>query len=64
MYIEIGYNKNNNITKEEIDKQLKLTLDNLLKLNIIDESTKLEEYVSIIMDPAYVHINTETTKRN
>lgn len=62
MYIEIGYNKNNNITKEEIDKQLKLTLDNLLKLNIIDENTKLEQYVSIIMDPAYVHINTETTK--
>lgn len=62
MYIEIGYNKNDNITKEEIDKQLELTLDNLLKLNIIDENTKLEEYVSIIMDPAYVHINTETTK--
>lgn len=62
MYIEIGYNKNDNITKEEINKQLKLTLDNLLKLNIIDENTKLEEYVSIIMDPAYVHINTETTK--
>ena len=59
---EIGYNKNDNITKEEIDKQLELTLDNLLKLNIIDENTKLEEYVSIIMDPAYVHINTETTK--
>ena len=62
MYIEIGYNKNDNITKEEIDKQLKLTLDNLLKLNIIDKNTKLEEYVSIIMDPAYVHINTETSK--
>ena len=62
MYIEIGYNKNDIITKEEINKQLKLTLDNLLKLNIIDENTKLEEYVSIIMDPAYVHINTETTK--
>lgn len=62
MYIEIGYNKNYIITKEEINKQLKLTLDNLLKLNIIDENTKLEEYVSIIMDPAYVHINTETTK--
>ena len=62
MYIEIGYNKKENITKEEIDKQLKLTLDNLLKLNIIDENTELEEYVSIIMDPAYVHINTETTK--
>lgn len=62
MYIEIGYNKKENITKEEIDKQLKLTLDNLIKLNIIDKKTELEEYVSIIMDPAYVHINTETTK--
>ena len=62
MYIEIGYNKNDNITKEEIDKQLELTLDNLLKLNIIDENTKLEEYVSINIDPAYVHINIETTK--
>lgn len=62
MYIEIGYNKKENITKEEIDKQLKLTLDNLIKLNIIDKKTELEEYVSIIMDPAYVHINTETIK--
>ena len=63
MYIEIGYNKEEFITQEEIDKQLKLTIENLKKLNIIDEKTKLEDYVSLIMDPAYVHINTNTTKK-
>lgn len=63
MYIEIGYNKEEIITQEEIDKQLKSTIENLKKLNIIDEKTKLEDYVSLIMDPAYVHINTNTTKK-
>lgn len=56
MYIEIGYGKDDEINIEE---QLKLTLDNLLKLGIIDEDTKLEEYVPIVMNPAYVHINTK-----
>ena len=42
--------------------QLKLTLENLHKLGIIDDDTKLEEHSTIIMDPAYVHINTETEK--
>ena len=60
MYIEIGYNKNDSITKEEIDKQLELTITNLKKQNIIDDSFDLEAYESIIMDPAYVHINKET----
>jgi len=60
MYIEIGYNKNDTITEEEIDKQLKLTLENLKKQEIIDNTTSLEEYVSIVMDPAYVHINHDT----
>lgn len=62
MYVEIGYTKDSNITKNEIDKQLKLTIENLRKQDIIDDDTKLEEYVFIIMDPAYVHINTETDK--
>lgn len=57
MYIEIGFDKNAEI---DVEKQLKLTLENLLKQGIIAEDTKLEEYVSIIMDPAYVHINGET----
>lgn len=60
MYIEIGYDKNATI---DIKEQLDLTLMNLKKHGIIDDSTKLEEYVSIIMDPAYVHINGETDKK-
>lgn len=60
MYIEIGYDKNDNINVKE---QLNLTLNNLEKQGIIDKETKLEEYVSIIMDPAYVHINGDTDKK-
>ncbi len=63
MYIEIGYGKNQKIDKKEIDKQLKLTLKNLEKDNIISKDMKLVDYESIIMDPAYVHIETETTKK-
>lgn len=63
MYIEIGYNKKAEITKSDIDEQLKLTLENLKKLGITDNETELVEYCSIIMDPAYVHINTETNKK-
>jgi len=63
MYIEIGYNKNEEIKKEEINKQLKLTLKNLLDMGIITNKMNLKEYVSLIMDPAYVHINTDTEKK-
>ena len=60
MYIEIGYEKDAIV---DVEKQLKLTLENLKKHNIIDDDMKLEEYVSIIMDPGYVHINGETDKK-
>lgn len=60
MYIEIGYDKHANINENE---QLKQTLANLKKHSIIDADMKLEEYVSIIMDPAYVHINEKTDKK-
>ena len=63
MYIEIGYGKDDKITDKEIDKQLKLTLENLEKEGIIDKSMKLVDHSTIIMDPAYVHIETETTKK-
>lgn len=63
MYVEIGYNKDAKITDEEINKQLKLTLENLHKQKIIDDDTNLVEYVSIVMNPAYVHINSETDKK-
>lgn len=60
MYIEIGYNKNDVITEEEIEHQLELSLKNLREQEVIDDETKLTDYVSIVMDPAYVHINGET----
>ncbi len=63
MYIEIGYSKNQEISAQEIELQLTKTLENLKKLGITDEQTVLEEYCSIIMDPAYVHINTQTNKK-
>ena len=63
MYVEIGYGKNDIIDNKEIEKQLNLTLDNLKKQKIIDDTFKLEEYVSIVMDPAYVHINSKTDKK-
>ena len=63
MYIEIGYTKNKKITQEVIDNQLELTLKNLQKLGIIDEDIQLIEHVALIMDPAYVHINTKTNKK-
>ena len=47
----------------DADRQLELTLENLRKLGIIDEDMELEEHSTIIMDPAYVHINTETEKK-
>lgn len=62
MYIEIGYNKDDIIDEREIKRQLELTLENLKKHNIIDSSFKLVDYVSIVMDPAYCHINKETDR--
>ena len=63
MYVEIGYSKDDNINQNEIDKQLELTLKNLEKDGIISSNMKLIDSMSIIMDPAYVHISTETTKK-
>lgn len=62
MYVEIGYNMNDVITDNEINKQLKLTLENLNKLGIINNDIELESYSTIVMDPAYVHINADTNK--
>lgn len=58
MYIEIGFEKD---AKINIEEQLKKTLENLEKLGITKEN-ELEEYVAIIMNPAYVHINNEHNK--
>lgn len=61
MYIEIGYMGETQITQEEIDKQLDLTIENLRKMNIIDKH-KLIAYQPIVMNPAYVHITQESLK--
>lgn len=58
MYIEIGYSKESIIDESTINKELSLTLDNLKKCKIIDDTFKLVKYESIIIDPAYVHIDT------
>ncbi len=62
MYIEIGYNMDEEITEEKIEEQLQATLDNLNKMGITSSDMKLEEHVALIMDPAYVHISTDTNK--
>ena len=59
LYVEIGFGKDEKI---DIKKQLELTLKNLEKLHIT-ENNKLEKYMSIIMDPAYVHIKETTNNK-
>ena len=39
------------------------TLKNLLQEGIIDDSMTLVDHSTIIMDPAYVHINTKTNEK-
>ena len=63
MYIEIGFNKNEKKKKKVIDKQLKLTLKSLEHDGIIAKNMKLVDYSTIVMDPAYVHINNSTVKK-
>ncbi len=58
MYIEIGYSRDSKVN--DIDFQLQETLKNLKLQGIIDDTFVLEEYSTILMDPAYVHINTNT----
>ncbi len=59
MYIEIGFSKNDTI---DTQKELEETLKNLEKIGIT-KNNKLQEYSTIIMDPAYVHINGETNAK-
>jgi protoporphyrinogen oxidase len=58
IYVEIGYSSKADIDEEQ---QLKLTLENLRKMGIID-SHQLVAYSTVIMDPAYVHISRESQK--
>ncbi len=59
MYIEIGFDKNEKINiKEQLDK----TIKNLEKMGVVKDN-RLVEYSSIIMNPAYVHINCNHMKK-
>ncbi len=60
MYVEIGYPKDAVITQEEINRQRMLTLENLKKQGIVTDGMELTDHVTLIMNPAYVHINGET----
>ena len=59
MYVEIGFPKGFEISQDVIDEQLKLTLKNLKAMKVIDSDFYLVEYESIVMNPAYVHIDVE-----
>lgn len=59
MYIEIGYGKNDEVFEKD---QLEKALKNLKLMNVIDDTFVLEGYSTILMDPAYVHINTQNEK--
>lgn len=53
MYVEIGFSKNDEINVED---ELSKTIENLKKMKIV-ENNELKSYSTIIMNPAYVHIN-------
>lgn len=57
MYVEIGFSKDAPV---DVPQQLALTLENLKRCGIIDDSNSLMDSMAIIMDPAYVHINHDT----
>ena len=60
MYVEIGFGKDEKI---DVESQFKFTLENLKMLGIVSEDMKLEQYCSLIMSPAYVHISKESEQK-
>ena len=59
LYVEIGFSKNQKI---DVEKQLRITLQNLKKTGVISKDMKLIDRSVVIMDPAYVHIETKNDK--
>lgn len=58
VYVEIGYAKDD---KVNIEKELEETLKGMKQVGIIDDSVKVVDTSSVIMDPAYVHISEATS---
>lgn len=56
MYIEIGYTEDATV---DVDEQLRLTLENLKKLGVIDDH-RLIAYNALIINPGYVHITAQS----
>ena len=60
MYIEIGFDQKTNI---DIKAQYKKTIRDLIKIGILNNENEIMCYESIVMDPAYVHINKALDKK-
>jgi len=58
LYVELGFDKNEDVRKDEY---LPVIIEDLKKAGIITEH-KLVSHVSILMDPAYVHISRKSIK--
>ena len=58
LYVELGFNKDEIVDKE---KYLNIILSDLKEAGIITDH-ELLSHVSILMNPAYVHINTKSEK--
>ena len=56
MYVEIGLAADETA---DIEEQLRLTLENLKNIGVINEDNKLLSYSTIVMDPAYVHVDSK-----
>lgn len=54
LYVEIGFGKDDVINQDE---WLERVLNDLKKAGIVDDKQILVDYESILMNPAYVHIN-------
>lgn len=57
LYVEIGFKKDDVIHPEE---WIGIVLNDLKKAGIVNDEQKLIDYESIIMNPAYVHINSNS----
>lgn len=59
LYVELGFDKNATVIP---DNWLPQVLSDLQKAGILSDKQNLIDYESIIMDPAYVHINTRSVE--
>ncbi len=60
LYVEIGLEKKSDT---DVDKQFENTIAGLELVGIKDLDNNLVAYNHVIMDPAYVHINSDTQKK-